>query len=148
MNHSLSCRICPKSYTRKSYLNRHVAKEHPPQALSSANTTTAPSKMDIVATPMDYNCPKSFFDLLDVLDSDELQPISSNHSTLNKGTQISKKPSKMLKTTHIGTNTDKNRFVDTATQTDPLIILEPTTIEKLSNGFKLISFNDIPKIFI
>ena len=53
-----------------------------------------------------------------------------------------------MKTTHIGINTDNNRSVDKATQTDPLIILEPTTIEKLTNGFKLISFNDIPKIFV
>ena len=148
MNHSLNCRMCPKSYTRKSDLNRHVAKEHPPQASSSTNTTTTPINMDIEATPLDYNCPKSFFDLLDELDSEELQPISSNNSSLNKGTQINKKPSKIRKTAHIGTNTDYNRFVDKVTQTDPLIILEPTTIEKLTNGFKLISFNDIPQIFL
>ena len=53
-----------------------------------------------------------------------------------------------MKTTHISINIDNNRSVDKATQTDPLIILEPTTIEKLTNGFKLISFNDIPKIFV
>ena len=94
MNHSLNCRMCPKSYTRKSDLNRHVAKEHPPHASTITSSTATPTKMEIEATPMDYNCPKSFFDLLDELDSEDLEPISSNHSSLNKGTQINKKPSK------------------------------------------------------
>ena len=58
----------------------------------------------------------------------------TNHSAINP--QLSGSKVTLITTSEI----------DKATNTDHLVILEPPDIDKLANGFKLISFNQIPPI--
>ena len=96
---------------------------------------------------MDWEVPQEFFDLLNKLEQDELQQDVASQSN-NKSTQINGGEVKQITTNHQLMNTDIISKADKAVNTDPLIILEPSDIDKLCGGFKMLTFDHIPQIFL
>ena len=134
MNNSLNCNICHKSYSRKHDLKMHQEKE--------------PSTSISELTPMDWVIPQTFYDLRDTLENDGLQMNNSSQS-LNKSTQTTEgKINLAPPTRYVNTNTEPKVSVDKSTNTEPFIILEPSGIDKLSSGFKLLTFGTIPQIYL
>ena len=114
-----------------------MLKEHPtPQ-------TSAP-----IATPVaDWDIPQSFYDLLDKLESSELEVTDASQPSSNKASQSTGTKVTSCETKHRSINTDPKKTADKGTNIDPLIILAPKDIQDPINGFKLISF-EIPEVFI
>ena len=114
MNNSLNCNICHKSYSRKHDLKRHQEKEDPKPSTSISEPT-----------PMDWDIPQSFYDLLDTLENVGLQMNNSSQS-FNKSTQTTGGKINLAPLTrHVYTNTELKLSVDKSTNTELLIILEP-----------------------
>ena len=142
-NNSLIYTICNKTYSLKNDLKKHQIKYHPSNHAESSSTPA----------PMDWDIPQSFYDLLESLEQDPIctdeQPSERASQSFNKGIQTS--GGKIITapiTKHLGTNTDLVQKLDKSTNPDPLIILEPNDIDKLTNGFKLLCFDSIPRIYL
>ena len=106
-----------------------------------------PNTASITSIPMEWDIPQSFYDFLDNLEQAGLQPIEASQSSSNQVTETSGCKVKYVITKHPNSNTNKIITFDKATNTDPPVILEPSDIQLLTNGFKLLSFN-IPEVFL
>ena len=75
--------------------------------------------------------------------------MNNSSQSLNKSTQTTGgKINLAAPIRHVNTNTEPKLSVDKSTNTEPLIILEPSDIDKLSSGFKLVTFGTIPQIYL
>ena len=87
----------------------------------------------------DWEVPQEFYDLLNTLEQDELH---QNVTQINSG----KINPTIIKYQLVAT--DSITKIDKGVNTEPIIIFEPSDIDKLCGGSKLLAFSQIPQIYM
>ena len=171
MQSSYNCRQCTNTYTRPHDLARHVLKHHSDHREVPPSVSISPTR---TPTIREEDLPTDFFKLLEELEETlprECQsvtttttpvPTTSNTpnlaprditnytSTKNICTQTSHTSDIVLMSAkrHKYTNTSQIRTADKATNTDPLIMLDPADIQTLHSGLHIATYNPFHQIYV